>query len=273
MRMKLAAEERRRLARAGDMRRHSNPGFVAAEQARRFAAGRLTITDRTVADHIEVGGVRYPLPPIGTPLFIRNKGLVAWGIATGTRSPFNHIGMYVGWASVSRERVPAVLEARSSGAMLTPLTDFITSRRVRRAEWGVVPEFRQQAQRNVAKPTGNPQISAEETRLRIAAANEGMGMLGTPYGWTGVVAIGFLQFGIDNGWVDRHVRAMDNAFCSQLYAWSVISAGVKLNGVGIATDRRGQRSAPDVWGVSPGDIARHRHLRPLTAAASAGERS
>lgn len=262
---RLPADERRKQRQAGDLRRFTDPAYVAAEQARRFAAGNLNPGDPlTDSRSLTVNGVTYSLPPIGSPLFVRNTGFVAWAIATGTRSAFNHVGMYMGWVPVNGKPVPTVLEARPTGAILTPLSDFIISKEVRRAEWGDVPEFADQARRNVAPGASGAETATEENRLRVAAARVGMGMLRTPYGWAGVVAIGFLQFGIHTSWVNRKVRAMDNAFCSQLYSWSVLAAGVTLNRVGIADDSHGRRVAPNVWGVSPGDLARGRTLTPIS---------
>lgn len=123
----------------------------------------------------------------GDVALTRSPSLVGWAIRLGTRSHYNHARLVV-------SEYGDVVEALSRGA----------SRGVVRSDDVVV----------------RPPMTDRE-RAEIPAIGESL--LGTPYGFLDVAAIGLAQFGLVLPSVTRRIERPDHLFCSQLvdYAWTL----------------------------------------------------
>jgi hypothetical protein len=144
----------------------------------------------------------------GDMALVHESGFVETGIQFGTRSRYNHVRLIVSPHG-------AVVEARPRGASRGHVSP------------GDV----------VVRP---PLTLAQRLQIPDIAA----GLLGTPYGFLDVAALGLAQFGITLPGVKRRIARPDRLFCSQLcdYAWS-------LAGFTAFTDGRTPQD------VSPGDLA------------------
>ena len=138
----------------------------------------------------------------------RSASLVGWAIRLGTRSRYNHARLIV-------DRMGSTVEALSHGAM----------------------QGHVQPGDVVLRP---PMTGGQRNRIPGIAA----GLVGIPYGFLDVAALGLAQFGVTLPSVKRRISDPTHLFCSQLvdYAWS-------LAGFHAFTDGRTPQD------VSPGDLA------------------
>lgn len=143
----------------------------------------------------------------GDVALARSNGIPAWLIRLGTRSRYNHARLVV------TERGGTV-EAMGSGAVRG---------HVHKGDVVVRPPL------------------TDEQRNAIPAIGDSL--IGTPYGWLDVAALGLAQFGILLPSVKRRIERPDRLFCSQLvdYAWTLAGFHAYDDG----------RTPQD---VSPGDL-------------------
>lgn len=115
----------------------------------------------------------------------RSDTVVGWGIRLGTRSRFNHARWVVDPAG-------GTLEAMGEGAI-----------------WGHV----RKSDLVIRPPMDDQQRSLVPS---VAQTLHGRG-----YGWLGVTALGFAQFGVTIPPVRKRIMRTDELFCSQLvdYGW------------------------------------------------------
>lgn len=150
-----------------------------------------------------------PLP--GDYATVRTNGIAAAGIRWATGSPVNHAFVYIGGGRI--------IEARPSGACISPLTAYdghaLHWSRDGLADW----------QRHVI---------VERAHL----------MLGLPYGWLDIAAIGAHRLGLDWAWVLGRLSSDWSVVCSQLVDRAYRPAGVDLTG-------------KPSWEVTPGDLYDH----------------
>jgi hypothetical protein len=144
----------------------------------------------------------------GDIALVHNSGIVDDLIRWGTRSRYNHVRLIV-------DDKGNTVEALAHGAQRG---------HVRPGDLVVSP----------------PMLAIQRHRIPSIATH----LLGTPYGFLDVAALGLAQFGITLPSVKRRIARPDRLFCSQLvdYAWS-------LAGYHAFTDGRTPQD------VSPGDLA------------------
>ena len=210
---------------------------LALRQVAAVAAGRIVVGSGRIGINSICSGLL--VPEIATLGMVKSRGWSAAAIRLGTRSEWNHCGIYIGNVSGFGH---AFLEAAGSGAVITHLESLYKSAISGDIEmsWAVKdPAF---------VPDGDfGSRWRSETRIRAAVATDALALLGTPYGWAGIFAIGALQFGISTRGIRRCVARRDELFCSQLYDAAALAGGVHL-----FEDERTPGS------VSPGDLARRK---------------
>lgn len=130
-----------------------------------------------------------------------------WCIRLGTRSRFNHAR----WVTDTEGHT---VEAMSHGAIRG---------HVRKGDLVIRP----------------PMTDAQRALVPDVAAS----LVGTPYGFLGVAALGLAQFGVHTPWVRERIMRRDELFCSQL-----VDYGWYLTGFHAYTDNRVPLD------VSPGDL-------------------
>lgn len=144
----------------------------------------------------------------GDIALVRDHGLVDLLIRWGTRSRYNHVRLIVG-------EMGGTVEALAHGAQRG---------HVRPGDVVVRP------------PLSGPEVAAIPGISR--------NLLGTPYGFLDVAALGLAQFGITLPFIRKRIRNPRRLFCSQLvdYAWTLAGYHAFNDG----------RTPQD---VSPGDLA------------------
>lgn len=126
----------------------------------------------------------------------RGNGVFGAVIRFVTRSPVNHAG-------VEATNDGQVVEALSQGAVLNPNPD------PNGVTWStdLVPLTDQQ---------------------RADVAKYALELVGTPYGWLDVIALGALQYGVRLPYLIRRLQDRKLLFCSQLVDEAYLRAGVHL---------------------------------------------
>ena len=144
----------------------------------------------------------------GDVALVHESGIIATAIQLGTRSRYNHVRLIVGVGG-------GTAEAQPRGAVRGEVHP------------GDV----------VVRP---PMTAAQRARIPAIADR----LLGTPYGFLDVAALGLAQFGLTLPSVRRRIARPDRLFCSQLvdYAWTLAGFHAFDDG----------RTPQD---VSPGDLA------------------
>lgn len=151
-------------------------------------------------------------PRPGDYLVIATGGFLGAVIRLGTRARYNH-------AAVVVEDGLAV-EASVYGARLTPIAG---------SGWTLIAD-------NAVEPR------TEEQRAAVVAAARQV--IGTPYGFLDIVALGLVALGLRWSYLEARVAREDRLICSQLVDAAYLRAGVHL-----FDDGRASQS------VTPGDLA------------------
>lgn len=135
-------------------------------------------------------------PNVGDYFVQRGAGIFGVVIRAVTRSPVNHTGLLT-------DSDPAeVVEALSQGVVRNPPPAEVTA-------WS----------------TGTIKCTPEQAK---AAARFAESMIGTPYGWLNVIALGALQYGVRLPYLIRKLQDKNTLFCSQLVDEAFRLAGVQL---------------------------------------------
>lgn len=149
----------------------------------------------------------------GDYFVVRTRGWFAWLIRRVTRSPYNHAAIVYDAAR------KVTIEAEPRGACL-----------------GWLPFYDKCA---VAYSTLDLTDAQRSTIIHKAAS-----LMGTPYGWLDLVALGLLQYHFRPRWVKRIVDRRGALVCSQLVALCYLEAGIRLS-----------RDPECDLDVTPGDLA------------------
>lgn len=147
---------------------------------------------------------------IGQYGVVRTTGLIGAIIRLGTRSQVNHAFVFIG-----NDRV---VEAQPGGAVIGSATKYA----------------------HLLHPVSRFPLTDAEAR-RIAAAAEAL--VGTPYNFLDIAALGLLSLGLRWGWLERRAQSSKRLICSQL-----VDRAYSVAGVPLFTDGR-----PD-GSVTPGDL-------------------
>jgi uncharacterized protein YycO len=153
------------------------------------------------------------MPQSGDYGVVRTSGAAAFAIRVGTRSPYNHAFVHVGGGRI--------VEAEPGGAIISPASKYPA------AAWST-------------------RALTDAERAAIAAA--ALGLVGTPYGWPDIAALGFACAGIRSHWIDARIETEHRLICSQL-----VDRAYLLGGVHLFNDGR----LPGE--VTPGDLGRLIH--------------
>lgn len=137
-------------------------------------------------------------PRPGDFFLTRTRGWQAALIRFGTRSAYNHAGIFLGkgWDA-------QVVEAQPHGSRISHAPD---------------------PARSVVS-TGRLALTSDDRDHIRAAAVE---LVGVPYSWADIVSVGLLQYGIKPRWLRRRVAASHNLICSQLVDQAYLMAGIHL---------------------------------------------
>jgi len=152
--------------------------------------------------------------PAGTIFVLRSGGWMSALIRAATRSRVNHAGVCLGDGRT--------VEAQAKGAVIGREQDND------RVIYGVGLY----AHINGLDPYANTRIADEALRL-----------VGTPYGFTDIAALGLADLGLRWAWLERKVDSQHALICSQLVDQACWNAGVRLFSDGRMPGR-----------VDPGDI-------------------
>jgi len=152
--------------------------------------------------------------PAGTIFVLRSGGFVGEAIRLLTHSRVNHAGVCLGDGRT--------VEAQAKGAVIKREQDNP------RVIYGVGLY----AHINGLDPYANARIADEAFRL-----------VGTPYGFTDIAALGLADLGLRWKWLERKVDKQHALICSQLVDQACLSAGVHLFSDGRMPGR-----------VDPGDL-------------------
>jgi len=137
--------------------------------------------------------------PAGTIFVLRSGGWMGALIRLATRSSVNHTGIALGDGRT--------VEAMPRGATIGREQDGPD------VIWGTDLLATIEAQR----PGAGVRIAAEALRL-----------VGTPYGFLDIAALGLTAIGLRWGWLERIVGRQDRLICSQLDDVACLRAGVHL---------------------------------------------
>lgn len=150
-------------------------------------------------------------PPLGAYFVVRTNGFAGAVIRLATRSRENHAGVHVGGGMV--------VEAQPHGARLSPLTDY-------------------------SGPIGWNDEEPLTDAQRQAIADAARGLVGRPYSWLDILALGLRQFGVRLPGLAKRIERSDRLICSQL-----VDLAYEVAGVHLFTDGRLPQD------VTPGDLA------------------
>ena len=154
-------------------------------------------------------------PQAGDFAVIRTHGTAGAAIRFATRSHYNHAALFLGGG--------LIIEAQPAGARIRPWADYDGA--------------------DVLLSTGVAALELSDTQGADAAA-AGNHLVGTPYGWSTILSIGLLQYGIRPRALRRHVTNDPDLICSTLVDKIRLRAGSHLFD--------DNRIAQD---VTPGDLA------------------
>lgn len=146
---------------------------------------------------------------------VRTSGTLAWVIRLFTRSQVNHAAVFVGDGRY--------VEARLRGARVADLAGVLH---------GAQPPF--------VLVESRFDLTSDE---QDAVAKAALALVGTPYNFLDILALGFMCMGLRWSWLVNRAEREDRLICSQLVDRAYANAGLDL-----FTDGR-----PD-GSVTPGDL-------------------